>query len=51
MKDFNRWGDILNQMDVGYKYTSCPQCGRQIENIAGSKRLSRCQCGYYEGCC
>lgn len=29
----------------------CPQCGRLMENIAGSKRLSRCSCGYYEGCC
>ncbi len=38
-------------MDLSYKYTKCPQCDRPIENIAGSKRLSRCACGYYEGCC
>lgn len=36
---------------LNFKVTQCPQCGRDMENIAGSKKYSRCPCGYYEGCC
>lgn len=38
-------------MELSFKTTKCPQCGREMENIAGSKRHSRCACGFYEGCC
>lgn len=34
-----------------FEKADCPQCGRKMNNIAGSKRHSRCRCGYYEGCC
>lgn len=34
-----------------FEQVSCPQCGSKMNNIAGSKKYSRCSCGYYEGCC
>jgi len=41
----------MSSQSQSHKSVPCPQCGRMMENIAGSKRLSHCSCGFYEGCC